>query len=156
MATPIHLNQDLREFLELLNVHSVKYLVIGGYAVAAHGHPRNTKDIDIWFEMSAENADRLLAALHDFGFGTLNITQADFLTPDWIVQLGNPPNRIDLISTPTGVDFANCYPNRVIISVDGVDVSFIDLAGLKQSKLASARQQDLADVAALTNKSQAQ
>jgi hypothetical protein len=147
---PIHLNQDLREFLGLLGAADVKYLVIGGYAVAAHGHPRNTKDIDIWFETSPANADRLLSVLRDFGFGALAITQADFLTPDGVIQLGYPPNRIDLISTPAGVDFAECYAQRVVIRVDGIAVNFIDADHLKQNKLAAGRKQDLADVEALS------
>ncbi len=150
MAKPIHLNQDWREFLQLLNAKRVRYLVVGGYAVAAHGHPRNTKDIDIWFEMSEANAGRLLAVLGEFGFGTLDITRADFTRPDWVVQLGYPPNRIDLISSAEGVDFAECYAKRVTIRVDSVPVSFIDLESLKQNKLAAGRKQDLADVEALS------
>jgi len=136
--------------LQLLNAKGVKYLVIGGYAVAAHGHPRNTKDIDIWFEMSESNAERLMAVLHDFGFGALDITRTDFLTPDWTVQLGYPPNRIDLISSPDGVDFTDCYLTRTVIRIDGVEVNFIDLEHLKQNKRAAGRKQDLADVEALS------
>ena len=136
--------------MQLLNAKGVKYLVIGGYAVAAHGHPRNTKDIDIWFEMSESNAERLMAVLHDFGFGTLDITRTDFLTPDWTVQLGYPPNRIDLISSPDGVDFTDCYLTRTVIRIDGVEVNFIDLEHLKQNKRAAGRKQDLADVEALS------
>lgn len=128
--------------------------MIGGYAVAAHGHPRNTKDMDIWFEMSPANADRLLSVLRDFGFGALAITQADFLAPDGVIQLGYPPNRIDLISTPAGVDFAECYAQRVVIRVDGIAVNFIDVEHLRQNKLAAGRKQDLADVEALSPPSQ--
>ena len=134
----------------MLNAKRVRYLVVGGYAVAAHGRPRNTKDIDIWFEMSEANADRLLAVLDEFGLGSLDITHADFIRPDWVVQLGYPPNRIDLVSSADGVDFAKCYAKRVIIRVDGVRVSFIDLESLKQNKLATGGKQDLADVEALS------
>ncbi len=87
------LNQDFKEFIQFLNANSVRYLVVGGYAVAVHGHPRYTKDIDIWIEMSSENADNLLKALEQFGFGSLGLNSQDFLTPDQIIQLGYPPNR---------------------------------------------------------------
>ena len=81
------LNQDFREFIQLLNENQVKYLVIGGYAVAIHGHPRYTKDIDIWIEMSPENAEKMLNALAQFGFGSLGLSERDFQTPDQIIQL---------------------------------------------------------------------
>jgi len=98
------LNQDFKEFIQLLNENHVKYLVIGGYAVAIHGHPRYTKDIDIWIEMSEENSEKLIISLTQFGFGTLGLTAQDFQAPDQIIQLGYPPNRIDLITTPDGVN----------------------------------------------------
>ena len=106
------LNQDFKEFIQLLNANQVKYLVIGGYAVAIHGHPRYTKDIDIWIEMSSENAQKLMIALTEFGFGSLGLNAEDFQSPDQIIQLGYPPNRIDLITTPDGIDFATCYKQK--------------------------------------------
>ncbi|MEO1183359.1 MAG: hypothetical protein AAFX46_00995 [Cyanobacteria bacterium J06636_27] len=99
------LNQDFKEFIQLLNDNQVKYLVIGGYAVAVHGHPRYTKDIDIWIEMSLENSQNIMLALAEFGFGNLGLTTEDFQKSDQIIQLGYPPNRIDLITTPGGIDF---------------------------------------------------
>jgi len=140
------LNQDFREFIELLNKHEVRYLVIGGYAVALHGYPRYTKDLDIWIEMDSANAQRLMEALAEFGFGSVGLTQADFTTPDQIIQLGYPPSRIDLITTPDGVDFNTCYQSKLEISVSDVRVNFIDLENLKLNKQASARLQDLADL----------
>ncbi len=120
--------------------------MVGGYAVAVHGHPRYTKDINIWIEMSSENADNLLKALEQFGFGSLGLKSQDFLTPDQIIQLGYPPNRIDLLTTIDGVDFADCYPSRLEIIVNGITVNFIDLNNLRKNKKASGRFQDLADL----------
>lgn len=107
------LNQDFKEFIQLLNENQVKYLVIGGYAVAVHGHPRYTKDIDIWIEISEENAQKLITALTQFGFESLGLTSKDFQTPNQIIQLGYPPNRIDLITNPDGIDFQTCYDSKL-------------------------------------------
>ncbi len=92
------LNQDFKEFIKSLNENDVKYLVIGGYAVAFHGHPRYTKDLDIWIQISPENASRLVKAITQFGFASLGLRQEDFLVPDQVIQLGCPPNRIDVIA----------------------------------------------------------
>ena len=140
------LNPDFKEFIESLNANGVRYLVVGGYAVAFHGHPRYTKDLDIWLEMTPENAAKAVQALDQFGFGSLRLKDTDFLAPDQIIQLGYPPNRIDLFSTLPGVDFAVCYAARVQVEVEGVPVNFIDLENLKKNKQASGRHQDLADL----------
>lgn len=140
------LNQDFKEFIQFLNDNQVRYLVVGGYAVALHGHPRYTKDIDIWVEISSENATNLLRALQAFGFESLGLTVEDFLTPDRIIQLGYPPNRIDLLTTIDGVDFAACYPSKLEIVIDNVVINFIDLENLRKNKKASGRLQDLADL----------
>ena len=140
------LNQDFKEFIQLLNNNQVKYLVIGGYAVAVHGHPRYTKDIDIWIEISEENAQKLITALTQFGFESLGLTSEDFQTPDQIIQLGYPPNRIDLITNPDGIDFQICYDSKIEVILNDVPVKFINLDNLKKNKLASGRLQDLADL----------
>lgn len=140
------LNPDFKEFIQLLNANQVNYLIIGGYAVAIHGHPRYTKDIDIWVEMSSENADKIITALEQFGFGSLGLSAQDFQTPDQIIQLGYPPNRIDLITTPDGIDFETCYSSKTEVIVDDIPVQFIDLDNLKKNKKASGRLQDLADL----------
>lgn len=140
------LSQDFKEFIELLNKHNVRYLVIGGYAVALHGHPRYTKDLDIWIEIESANADRLIDALADFGFGSVGLSQNDFVAPDQVIQLGYPPNRIDLITTPDGVDFETCYKSKIEISISEITVNFIDIENLKLNKKASGRLQDLADL----------
>jgi len=143
------LNQDFKEFLQSLNDNGVRYLVVGGYAVAFHGHPRYTKDIDIWIAMDAVNAANIIKALEQFGFASLELQEKDFSAPDQIIQLGYPPNRIDIITTASGVDFEICYPARVLAEIDGVQVNFIDLANLKQNKKAVGRLQDLADIESL-------
>jgi hypothetical protein len=140
------LNQDFREFIESLNDNGVRYLVIGGYAVALHGYPRYTKDIDIWIDLSSENAVNMVRALEQFGFGSLQLQAADFSVPEQIIQLGYPPNRIDIITTPPGVEFESCYAQRVQVEIEAVVVDFIDLENLKKNKLASGRLQDLADI----------
>lgn len=140
------LNQDFKEFIQSLNDNQVRYLVIGGYAVAFHGYPRYTKDIDIWVEMSQENATNLIKALEQFGFGSLNLQASDFLDPDQVIQLGYPPSRIDLLTTPSGVTFETCFASRIEVPFEDLTVNFIDLENLRQNKKASGRLQDLADL----------
>ncbi|HRH42353.1 MAG TPA: hypothetical protein PKY82_12065 [Pyrinomonadaceae bacterium] len=140
------LNKDFREFIESLNSNKVKYLVLGGYAIAFHGHPRYTKDLDIWLELSEENASNVMKALNDFGFGDLDVSKEDFLQEGMVVQLGYPPNRIDLINSPDGVEFSECYQSRIEIEIDSLKINVIDLTNLKKNKKASGRLQDLADL----------
>ena len=140
------LNQDFKEFIQSLNNNQVRYLIIRGYAVAFHGHPRYTKDLDVWVELSKENATRCIAALVEFGFGALDLQAEDFLEPDQVIQLGYPPNRIDILMTPKGIDFYTCFNNRVVVDIDSIPVNFIDLENLLANKKATGRHQDLADV----------
>lgn len=140
------LNQDFKEFIASLNANQVRYLIIGGYAVAFHGYPRYTKDIDIWIERSAVNAARMVKALEDFGFGSLGLEVKDFLEVDQIIQLGYPPARIDLLTSAPGVDFEQGYASRVEVDIEGVRVNFIDLDNLRRNKRAAGRLQDLADL----------
>ena len=140
------LNQDFKEFIQSLNDNGVRYLVVGGYAVALHCHPRYTKDMDVWVEMSVENASKIVKALDQFGFGSLDLKDSDFVVPDQIIQLGYPPRRIDIMTTIPGVDFSECYPSHTTVNVEGVPVNFIDLENLKKNKKATGRHQDLADL----------
>lgn len=146
------LNRDFREFIALLNSHEVRYLVVGGYALAFHGHPRYTKDIDLWLEITPRNAAAVLAALHDFGFAELELTEQDFLESGNVIQLGYPPSRIDLLTQATGLDFSTCYETRVEVDIEGVQVNFVDLENLKKNKRATGRLQDLADLEYLESK----
>lgn len=146
MAGTMILSQNFRELFECLNAHEVRYLVVGGYAVAFHGHPRYTKDIDVWIEPSQANAERLMKALHDFGFGSSTLKAEDFLEPGYVVRLGHPPQRIDLLTSLKGVEFTACYGDRLSLDVEGTAVDFIDLESLKVNKRMVARHQDLADL----------
>jgi predicted nucleotidyltransferase len=140
------LNQDFKEFIQSLNDNQVRYLVIGGYAVAFHGHPRYTKDLDVWIAMNPDNAAKMVKALEQFGFESLGLKAEDFLVPDQIIQLGYAPSRIDLLTTLAGVEFENCYTSRVEVKIDEIKANFIDLDNLKRNKKATGRHQDLADL----------
>ncbi|TSA29551.1 MAG: hypothetical protein D4R67_01850 [Bacteroidetes bacterium] len=140
------LNKDFREFIESLNTNNVQYLIVGGYAVGLHGYPRYTKDLDVWLLASADNADRIMKALSAFGLADLGLIKEDFLKTDEFIQIGYPPNRIDLVLSCDGVDFTTCYQSRLIVEVDGLKINFIDLENLKKNKKATGRLQDLADL----------
>ncbi len=139
------LSKDFKEFIELLNGHNVRYLVVGGYAVAFHGYPRYTKDLDVWIELSPENADNIIKALEEFGFGSSGLKSEDFLETDQIIQLGYPPNRIDILTTLKEIKFEDCYKARVEVDIQGLRINFIDLENLKHNKRVTGRPQDLAD-----------
>lgn len=141
------LPKDFREFIALLNSESVKYLIVGGYAVAYHGYPRFTGDIDFFVEASADNAARLGRALHRFGFAGLGLTERDFTTSDQVVQLGVPPNRIDLVTGLSGVSFEEAWGSRIESTLDGLSVNFISKAVLIKNKTAAGRARDKADIA---------
>jgi len=145
MAT-IHLPPDFKEFLRLLDANDVEYLLIGGYAVSYHGYPRATADMDIWIAMHPDNADRVVAALKEFGFDLPDLSPGLFLQEWQIIRLGLPPVRIEIATTISGVDFDACYTERVEDVIDGVPVKLIDLDHLKRNKEASGRHQDLADL----------
>lgn len=140
------LTRDFKEFIASLNAEAVRYLVVGGYAVALHGHPRYTKDLDVWIEREPANAARLIKALEHFGFGSLGLRAEDFLEADQVVQLGHPPYRIDILTSLSGVEFADCYAAKMRIVIDETDIDFIDMESLKVNKRATGRLQDLADV----------
>ena len=140
------LSRDFKEFVQLLNKNNVRYLIVGGYAVAFHGYPRYTKDLDIWVELSPENAENILIALKEFGFGSVDLKADDFLESDQVIQLGYPPHRIDILTTLKGLSFEDCYAARVSIEIEGVPIHFINITHLKKNKMATGRTQDLADV----------
>lgn len=137
---------DFREFIELLNRNEVLYLVVGGYAVGIHGHPRYTGDLDIWLLREKENATRILKVVKEFGFGSLGITEDDLTKEGIVIQLGYPPLRIDLLTAIDGVSFHECYPHRKTITIDGLQVHFIGYNDLIKNKKASGRHQDLGDI----------
>ena len=142
----MRLSRDFRELLECFARHEVRFLIVGGWALAAHGHPRMTKDLDIWIWADSANAVAVIEALEDFGFGDLDLSAEDFLESDMVVQLGYPPNRVDLLTAPAGVVFESCWADRLDVTMGGLDVPFIGLEGLKQNKRSSGRPQDLVDI----------
>lgn len=139
-------SKDQREFLLLLRQHDVRALVVGAHALAFHAKPRYTKDIDIFVDASEENARRIVAAIDEFGLGALGVTAADLATEHRVVQLGVPPNRIDLMTSIDGLTFDDAWRSRVEGSFGGVPVSFIGKDDLIRNKAASGRAQDLADL----------
>lgn len=142
------LNRDFKEFAGLLHANGVEYLLVGGYALAAYGHPRYTGDIDFWVSVAPDNIERLLTALNEFGFGSLGLKAEDF-QPDTVVQLGLPPQRIDLLAGIDGVQFDACWERRSTLDLEGLPLHLIGLADFKANKRATGRAKDLADLEAL-------
>lgn len=140
------LQKDLREFIALLNSLKVEYLIVGGHAVAFHGHPRFTGDIDFLIRPVTPNVKRLMETLHAFGFAELDLSPDDFIQPNAVVQLGRPPNRIDLLTSISGVDFEDAWENRIAGQLDGIDVFFLGLDSLLKNKAATGRDKDLVDL----------
>lgn len=142
-------SQDFKEFVELLNRHEVEYLIIGGYALGIHGYPRYTGDLDVWINPTAENAQKMLQVMEAFGFASMGLTAQDFAESGNVIQLGYPPFRIDVLTQPDGVTFAECHPNRLVVEYDGVQMSVIGLDDFKKNKLASGRLKDILDLSNL-------
>ena len=140
------LSRDFKEFVALLNARGVEYLVVGGYAMALHGRPRYTGDLDIWIRRSPENAQRLMFALSEFGFGDVGLSPQDFELPQNVIQLGYPPFRIDLLTDIDGVDFDAAWPNRETTIHDALTIHFVALTDLKANKRASGRPRDIDDL----------
>jgi hypothetical protein len=145
MAT-IRLLPDFREFCEFLNSEKVEYLIVGGHAVGYHGYPRATGDLDVWVAISLQNAAGLVRALQKFGFRGGSISADLFLEEKQVVTMGVPPLRIDVVTTISGVDFAECYARRELATIDGVQVNLIGLEHLKANKHASGRPKDQDDL----------
>lgn len=137
---------DFEDFIRLLNRHNVDYMVVGGYALAFHGKPRYTGDIDIWIGISENNAAQLLKVIRDFGLGSLGFTKEDFLKEGFISQIGRPPLRIDILNSIDGVDFYDAIKEKQEVDLDGLRVAYIGLADLIKNKRASGREKDMADI----------
>ncbi|MGH9933160.1 MAG: nucleotidyltransferase [Pyrinomonadaceae bacterium] len=140
------LEPDLREFIKLLNARDVRYLVVGAYALAYHGRPRYTGDIDFFVQASEHNAGLVAKIIAEFGFASLGIVTADLTTADQVIQLGVEPNRIDIMNSITGVSFDEAWLTREYGEIDGVRLPFISKELLKRNKAAVGRKQDLADL----------
>jgi predicted nucleotidyltransferase len=142
-------NQDFKDLLSELNAHGVEFLVIGAHALAAHGHVRATKDLDVWVRPEPENATRVVAALEAFGAPMHALTEADFASPGITFQIGVEPVRIDVITAIDGITFDPAWQNRVPADYGGEPVFVISREDFIVNKLAAGRPQDLADVASL-------
>jgi hypothetical protein len=142
------LPDDFKEFLLCLNAREVDYLIIGGHAVSFHGYPRFTHDVDVVVVPRSENARRLVSALEDFGFGSVDISVDDFVKPTTVV-LGRAPHQIDIMTYIKGVDLNQAWQRRVEGELDSVPVFFISLEDLLDNKRAVGRPEDLADIARL-------
>lgn len=145
MAIPA-LPPDFKEFLKLLNSHSVEYLLVGGYAVGYYGYPRATADMDIWIAHTSSNAQKLVAAIKEFGFNVPELTPELFLKENQVIRMGVPPFRIEIVTSASGVTFEECYAARVRAVIDDIEVNLISLDHLKANKRAAGRHKDLDDL----------
>ncbi|MDG2617304.1 hypothetical protein HPC62_14600 [Thermoleptolyngbya sichuanensis A183] len=145
MATSL-LPSDFKDFLRLLNSKQVEYLLIGGYAVGYYGYARATADIDIWIAINPGNAQKVVDAIREFGFNVEGLTSELFLQPNKIARMGVPPFRIEVLTTISGVSFEECYAEKTVDVLDGVEVKIISLKDLKRNKQASGRLKDLNDL----------
>ena len=142
-------SSDFEELLAAFNATGVRFVVVGGHALAFHGRPRFTKALDVFVEPTLDNAERVMTSLEAFGFGSVGLTASDFSTPGQIVQLGVPPNRIDLITAIDGVTFDEAWSGRVAGRFGHQQVSYLGRAEFLRNKRAAGRPQDLADIDAL-------
>ncbi|MCD6161911.1 MAG: hypothetical protein J7K40_05805 [candidate division Zixibacteria bacterium] len=142
----MELQQDFRELLELFNKHEVSYVIVGAYALAMHGVPRYTGDLDILVKSDKENSQRILVALVEFGFGSMGLSESDFIVADNVIQLGVPPVRVDIITSLTGVSWAEVYAHRIAGNYGDTPVYFIGREQFITNKRALGRKKDLADL----------
>ena len=145
----MEIHNDFKELLELFNKHKVEYLIVGGYALAFHGSPRFTGDIDLFVRPVRENAERILAALDEFGFGSLDLSEDDFTMPGKVIQLGVPPIRIDIITSISGVPWEKADASKVPGCYGQTPVCFIGPEDFITNKKATGRTKDAADIEAL-------
>lgn len=136
---------DFKEFLKLLNNKNIQYLLIGGYAVGYHGYPRATNDMDIWIATNPQTAKKMVIVLKEFGFNTPQLSEELFLKEESVVRMGIAPIRIEILTTISGVDFEECFKQRIVDEIDGVEINIIGLKQLKINKKASGRHKDLDD-----------
>ncbi len=142
------MSSDYREFLKLLSFHKVKYVIVGAHAVVAHSRPRATGDLDVLVEISKDNAEKIVAVLKEFGFDSFELKIDDFCKPGFVIQLGYEPNRIDILTSITGVTWAEIWGNKTrgVFGSSNIPVYFIGKKQLIKNKIATGRDQDLIDV----------
>ena len=142
----IELEPDFKEFLNLLNSHQVRYLLVGGYAVAFHGYPRTTNDMDIWVDCTPDNAAKLTEVFHLFGFSQTGIDESAFLDPKRVLRIGVPPICIDVLMGVSGLDFSPCFKRYESRDFEGLSIKLLSREDLETNKKASGRHKDLNDL----------
>ena len=145
----MEVQQDFKELLKLFNAHKVKYMIVGGYALAFHGAPRYTGDIDIFVKPDSRNAKKILKALDEFGFSSFGLKEEDFKNPNRVVQLGYPPVRIDIITSISGISWDEAYKECIKGDYGNIFVYYIGKDHYILNKQASGRKKDIADLEAL-------
>ena len=145
----MEIERDFKELLELFNKHGVEYLIVGGYALAFHGAPRYTGDIDLFVHPTSENARKIIAALTEFGFGSVGLSPSDFDHPGQVVQLGVPPVRIDLVTVIDGVSWDSASSGKAKGHYANVPVHYLGRKDFLANKKATGRLRDLADIEAI-------
>jgi predicted nucleotidyltransferase len=146
------LEKDFSDFVELLNQHGVEYMVVGGYALAFHGEPRFTGDMDIWIDVNASNAEKMVQVMHDFGAASLGFTREDFMDEGIIKQIGQPPLRIDILGAIDGVNYRDAEKDKMFFNSAGLKIPFIGVKDFIKNKEAAGRKKDLQDVKKLKPK----
>lgn len=141
-----NLPNDWKELLEILNKHDVRYLLVGGVAANFYGQPRFTQDIDFLVARDEKNAQQIIRSLEEFGFGSLGLSSVDFQKPNYVVQLGKPPHRVDFLTGIDGVEFESAWVNRQEGLVQNVKIPIISVDDLLKAKRAAGRLKDLSDI----------
>lgn len=152
MKKKIKLDKEFLDFIRLCNENEAKYVIIGGYAVGFHGHPRMTKDLDVCIETTEENAQKMVVVIEEFGFKSLGLTKEDFTRKNFVSQLGYDPNRIDIINGLDEIAFEDVWKEKMVITIEGVPINFVSLEHLILLKKIVGRPQDIADVYKLTKR----
>ena len=142
----MNLEKDFLDFVGLLNSHKVDYMVVGGYALAFHGEPRTTGDMDIWIDCTQANAEKMVTVMNKFGMGSLGFKAADFSEPGIINQIGQPPLRIDILNEIDGVQFADAVKGKQLFKSGKLEIPFIGKDDFIRNKKATGRKKDLQDV----------
>ena len=142
----MRLSNDLREFVESLNSRAVDYVIVGAHSLAFHGRPRYTGDLDILVRATRENAAKLVDLLNQFGFANTDFKESDFTESEQLIQLGRPPNRIDLLTSVSGVTTDDAFATKMPAELDGIPVFILSKDALIRNKRAVGRPQDLADL----------
>ena len=145
----MNLSKDCKEFIALLRSEGVDFLVVGAAALAAHGRPRYTGDIDLWIRCDTETSQRMERVLERFGFGSTGLRASDFAEPNKVIQLGVAPNRVDILTGLTGLEFEAAWNKRIDLPLDDETLPFLDKDSLRENKKATGRPQDIADLEAL-------